>query len=214
VEVDSGHHRSGVAPADAGAVAIAAERAGLRVMGVFTFPGHAYAPDAGVSAARDEATAITQAALSLEHHGIEPLVRSGASTPSRAATDGTVLTEARPGVYVFNDAQQVELGSCDFADVALIARATVVSRRGRDVILDAGSKVLGADRAAWASGYGRILGQPDARVTALSEHHATVRIPETDDLPELGDELRVVPNHVCNTVNLADELVVVQGGEV
>src|SRR5690242_989847 len=44
VEVDSGHHRSGVQPEEAGAVASAAERAGLEVRGVFTFPGHGYAP--------------------------------------------------------------------------------------------------------------------------------------------------------------------------
>src|SRR5690606_30298840 len=46
VEVDSGHHRSGVAPQNAGDVASAAERAGLRVVGVFTFPGHGYSPEA------------------------------------------------------------------------------------------------------------------------------------------------------------------------
>ena len=46
VEVDSGHHRSGVAPEEAGDVAEAAERAGLVVDGVFTFPGHSYSPGA------------------------------------------------------------------------------------------------------------------------------------------------------------------------
>lgn len=214
VEVDSGHHRSGVAPADAGVVAVAAARAGLRVVGVFTFPGHAYAPDARESAARDEALALARASESLEAQAIDPVVRSGGSTPSRGAIDASVLTESRPGVYVFNDAQQLELGSCAFADIALTARATVVSRRGRDVIVDAGSKVLGADRAAWASGFGRVLGMPDARITALSEHHATVRIADGDVPPQLGSELSIVPNHVCNAVNLADELVVVRDGTV
>ena len=33
VEVDSGHHRTGVVPEEAGAVAAAAERAGLDVLG-------------------------------------------------------------------------------------------------------------------------------------------------------------------------------------
>lgn len=214
VEVDSGHHRSGVDPAEAGVTAAAAARAGLRVVGVFTFPGHSYAPDSRERAARDEAVAITRAAESLERHGIEARVCSGASTPSRTATDAAVLTEARPGVYVFNDAQQLELGSCGFDDIALTARATVVSRRGRDVIVDAGSKVLGADRAGWATGFGRVLGMPGARITALSEHHATVRIHDPDPVPALGDELRLVPNHVCNAVNLADELVIVRGDAV
>jgi D-serine deaminase-like pyridoxal phosphate-dependent protein len=44
VEVDCGLRHSGAAPADAGRVAAAAARAGLAVDGVFTFPGHSYAP--------------------------------------------------------------------------------------------------------------------------------------------------------------------------
>ena len=61
VEVDSGQHRTGCQPAEAGAVAAAAARAGGRVRGVFTFPGHSYAPDALTSAADDEARALAAA---------------------------------------------------------------------------------------------------------------------------------------------------------
>lgn len=87
----------------------------------------------------------------------------------------------------------------------------MVSARDDTVVLDAGSKVLGADRAPWATGYGRILGAPDARIVALSEHHATVLWPDDSDRPTLGTRLRVIPNHVCSTVNLADDLTVVAG---
>ena len=78
VEVDSGHHRSGVRPSDAGALAGGAEQS-----------------------ARDEASAIVEAAESLSRNGIEPTVCSGGSTPSRASADSSVLTELRPGVYVY-----------------------------------------------------------------------------------------------------------------
>lgn len=214
VEVDSGHHRSGVPPFEAGAVAVAAERAGLRVGGVFTFPGHSYAPGKGMSAAHDEAVAIGEAAESLAKNVIDAPIRSGGSTPSWSSFDGSALTEGRPGVYVFNDAQQVELDNCDFSDVALTVETTVVSRHGRDVVVDAGSKALGADRAAWATGYGRLAGIPDARITTISEHHATIRLPNEVSIPELGSMLHLIPNHVCNTVNLADEVFVVRGGSI
>jgi D-serine deaminase-like pyridoxal phosphate-dependent protein len=117
-------------------------------------------------------------------------------------------------VYVFSDAQQLELGTCPARDVALTAASTVVSRSGRRVVLDAGSKVLGADRPGWASGYGRLPDHLGARVTALSEHHATVEFPPDVALPALGSVVRVMPNHVCSAVNLADELVVLSGGAV
>ena len=61
VEVDSGQHRSGVSPDLAGAVAVEAARAGLLVRGVFTFPGHSYAPGAGADAARQEAASLREA---------------------------------------------------------------------------------------------------------------------------------------------------------
>lgn len=214
VEVDSGHHRSGVHPADAGEVALAAERSGLSVAGVFTFPGHGYALGGRRQAAQDEADAISIASFVIERAGIEVTVRSGGSTPTSADADQTALTELRPGVYVFNDAQQVELGSCSWEDVALTAHATVVSRRGQDVIVDAGSKVLGADQPTWATGGGRLPEFPDARVVALSEHHATIRFPDGVPTPERGSALRVAPNHVCAAVNLANELLVVQNDEV
>jgi D-serine deaminase-like pyridoxal phosphate-dependent protein len=51
-------------------------------------------------------------------------------------------------------------------------------------------------------------------VTALSEHHATVTFPDDATLPELGSAVRVIPNHVCAAVNLADLLVVTAEGAV
>jgi D-serine deaminase-like pyridoxal phosphate-dependent protein len=210
VEVDSGHHRSGVAPRSVPEVAAAAERAGLTVRGIFTFPGHGYDPARRAEAAAEESGALRKAAQSLGFAGIV----SGGSTPTAALTDAAAVNEIRPGVYVFNDAQQVELGAYEAADVALTAVATVVSRSDGRMILDAGSKVLGADRQPWATGFGRLPAMPDARVTALSEHHATVVLPPGIPAPSVGSRVTVMPNHVCTAVNLADELVVTQAGSI
>nr|WP_218849337.1 alanine racemase [Nocardioides perillae] len=207
VEVDAGHHRTGAAPADAGAVARAADAAGLVVEGLFTFPGHAYAAGAGGAARDDEARALAVAAAATRAVGLEPAVLSGGSTPtlgSELDRPGE-LTELRPGVYALGDAQQWELGHQPPHDVALWCVATVVSHAGGRAVLDAGSKVLGADRAAYSSGWGRLLDHHEARVVALSEHHATVDL-AGHGLPPLGSRVRVVPNHACVAVNLADVL--------
>lgn len=207
VEVDSGHHRSGVVPDDAGRLAARLAERGHRVRGAFTFPGHSYAPEAAAPAARDEADALIAAGSAFVRAGVGAPELSGGSTPSLAHADPR-LSEYRPGVYVFNDAQQWELGGCVAEQIALTCHARVVSRSGGRAVLDAGSKVLGADRAPYASGYGRLLDDPDARIVQLSEHHAVVAAPR---LPRLGSVVRVVPNHVCNAVNLNAELVVVDG---
>jgi D-serine deaminase-like pyridoxal phosphate-dependent protein len=214
IEVDSGHHRTGVAPERAGEVAAAAQRYGLDVAGVFTFPGHSYGPRRRKQAALDEARALQEADARLRQAGVGEALRSGGSTPTAALVIEGALNEMRPGVYVFNDAQQVELGAADWDAVALTAAATVVSRHGRDLVLDSGSKVLGADRPTWASGSGRLPDYPHARISALSEHHATVSFAEDAPLPELGSLVRVAPNHVCAAVNLADVLVITAAGAV
>jgi D-serine deaminase-like pyridoxal phosphate-dependent protein len=213
VEVDSGHHRSGCAPGEAGTVAATARHAGLDVTGVFTFPGHSYSPAAPAPAAAEEADTLARAAASLREAGVEPTVVSGGSTPTVAHTRTAEMTELRPGVYVFGDAQQWELGTTGPERIALTAWSTVVSHAGGRVVLDAGSKVIGADRPAWATGHGRLLDHPGARVVLLSEHHAVAEW-DGGPLPELGSRVRVVPNHVCNAVNLVDELVAVRDGAV
>lgn len=212
IEVDSGHHRTGAEPADAGQVAAAAADAGLEVVGVFTFPGHGYGPGNREAAAAEEAAALGAAARSLRVVGIEPTVVSGGSTPTVGYADAGVLTEVRPGVYPFGDAQQVELGTTSLDRVALTAVSTVVHAEGSRIVLDAGSKILGADRAPWATGHGRLPEHPEARVVQLSEHHAVADLGTLDGrAPRSGDVVRVIPNHVCTAVNLVDRLYVDDG---
>ncbi len=213
LEVDCGQHRSGIPPEEAGRLADEIAHTGLTVHGLFTFPGHSYDPAGRQRAADDEAAALGTAAAAMRSLGIEPRVVSGGSTPSADLVTAGSMTELRPGVYVFNDAQQWELGVCSPDDIALSCLATVVSHASGNVVLDSGSKALGADRAGWATGYGRLLDHPDARIGLLSEHHAVVQWDDSP-LPRIGSRLRVVPNHVCNAVNLADELHVVRAGEL
>ncbi|WP_314326228.1 D-TA family PLP-dependent enzyme [Paenarthrobacter ilicis] len=220
LELDSGHHRSGIAPDAAVDVARSATRAALRVTGVFTFPGHSYAPGMALKAADEERLALGRAADLLTAAGFHITHLSGGSTPTATLTSTSGATEVRPGVYVLGDAQQLELARCTAEDIALTIAATVVSRHEgtelipRRIILDSGSKILGGDRPTWTTGFGRLLDHPEARITALSEHHATVVWPEGAPLPALGDRLRVVPNHVCVAMNLVDEVTVVSDGAI
>lgn len=215
VEVDCGTRRTGVPPADAGRIAGAAVDAGLDVAGVFTFPGHGYGHDAGAAerAARDEERALAEAATSLGELGLEARVLSGGSTPTAGHWRPGPVNEIRPGVYVFNDAQQLAIGTCTADDLALSAASTVISVPAPNrFVLDAGSKVLGPDRSPWVTGHGYLPAYPDATITALWEHHAVVQLPEGVSGPGLGEVVSVVPNHVCTPVNLADELVIAREG--
>jgi D-serine deaminase-like pyridoxal phosphate-dependent protein len=217
VEVDCGLRRSGVAPSQAGELGRAVADSGLELRGVFTFPGHGYGPGRAPAAIDDEQRALGTAREAVVAAGLPCPVTSGGSTPTAAGTTGPVPSELRPGVYVFNDAQQVAMGVCAPDDVALAAVATVVSvpEPGR-IVLDAGSKVLGPDRPAWMDGHGLLPDHRGAVVTGLWEHHAVVDTTSVDpgNRPKLGDRVVVVPNHVCIAVNLCPVLLVAEAGRV
>ncbi|MBS1860350.1 MAG: alanine racemase [Actinobacteria bacterium] len=215
IEVDCGHHRSGVQPERAGDLAVAAAGQGLEVAGVFTYPGHAYAsPAAPPRAAADQAAALRAAVASLAAAGHDSPVVSGGSTPTAPhPADG--LTELRPGTYVFHDLQQVALGAASNADVALAVAATVVSTAvPGQLVLDAGAKALGRDRPEWLPGHGLLARYPELRVTRVFDYHAVVPVPEGAPAPSLGDVVAVIPNHVCTVAHLADQLILVEAGKV
>jgi D-serine deaminase-like pyridoxal phosphate-dependent protein len=219
IELNSGHDRSGVFPDQVVPIAQAIRQRSMTLRGVFTIPGHSYAPGAHTTAADNEARTLRAAQRVLHEAGFRLEVLSGGSSPTATATPADGATEIRPGVYVFGDAQQLELGRIGWEDIALHVVATVVAQHPAHgtaparIIVDAGSKILAADRAPWATGHGRVMGHPDARITALSEHHGTI-IWDSDDLPAMGTQLRLVPNHVCVAVNLADEVYVVENDQL
>jgi D-serine deaminase-like pyridoxal phosphate-dependent protein len=58
-----------------------------------------------------------------------------------------------------------------------------------------------------------VVEAPASRLVRLDEEHGYVELAAGEDL-ELGQQVRVVPNHVCVAVNLAGELVALRGGEL
>ncbi len=213
LELDCGQHRTGVPPEQVAVLAEQCLRLGLQVLGAFTHPGHAYAaPDAPRAAAQDERDALARARDALVPLLGPDVVLSGGSTPTAAQPLDGVLTEVRPGTYVFGDAQQMVLTGLPLEQVALLVAARVVSRpRPGEAVLDAGSKTLSADRPAWLEGHGYLVDAPVAVVRTLTEEHAVVT--GAPDTWAVGAVVAVVPNHVCTAVNLARRLVVASAGQ-
>ena len=210
LEIDCGLERCGVRPGDAIPLARAiAELSNLRLTGMFTHAGHAYAAG-GQDEIRDiaaaEAASVIDAATAARRAGIPIATVSAGSTPTaKFLGGGDGLTEIRPGTYAFYDALQVALGTVLPEACALTVAATVVSRPAPDrAVIDAGSKTFGLDKGAHSStllgDYGRLVGSEGA-VVRLSEEHGVLRIPARSPL-RVGDRVRVVPNHVCSTTNL------------
>jgi len=116
------------------------------------------------------------------------LVRVGVDSREGVQAAGRDLTAVDGTV-------QLELGRCHVSDIALTALATVISRRANHIVVDAGGKVLGTDRPAWTSGFGRVLDHLD-RIAALSGHHAIVEFPASGRRPALLERANHSPSRL------------------
>lgn len=217
IEIDSGGRRSGVAPTRAGAVARTATELGLEVIGVFTHGGHGYAgPEARGDAADDEVRSLGEAAASLRAAGIDPRVVSAGSTPTAVGSARGVVTEERPGTYVFGDRQQVALGSISADAVAAVVVTRVVSVNDAELrfVVDAGAKILGKDVASYMRGHGEIPDLGGAVLARVADYHGIVDVADGAPMPEVGQVVAVVPNHICPVVNYVDAVLVAKDGEL
>jgi D-serine deaminase-like pyridoxal phosphate-dependent protein len=206
VDCDTGLGRTGVRDPESAADLAAALRQhdGLRFDGFLTHPA--------LAGARDFLAAAVAGA---QERGLDARTVSAGGTPSmwESGKLSPTVTEYRVGTYVFHDRSTVAAGAATLDDVALTVHATVVSRPARDrAILDAGSKSLTSDPGPDA-GFGFVLEAPHSTVPKLDEEHAYVALADVDEL-DLGQRVRIVPNHACVAVNLFDELAVTRDGRL
>lgn len=220
LEVDVGMHRVGTATS-AEVVALAREAASLASIeyrGMLYYPGHVRMP----AAEQDQAIAALSATVgglvaALADAGLPPSVVSGGSTPTFWRSHEVAgTTEVRPGTNVFNDRTTAHIGACAWNDVAYSVLATVVSTSvPGQAVIDAGSKALGREELpGGGGGLGALLDRPEVRVARTSEEHGIIDLANTDWRPRVGDRVRVVPNHVCLSVDLSETLWGVLGDQV
>ena len=69
-------------------------------------------------------------------------------------------------------------------------------------------------RGVEGEGWGALLERPEVLVTRMSEEHGILDLSGSAWRPEVGEMVRVVPNHVCIVVHLNDVVYGVRGGRV
>ncbi len=150
----------------------------------------------------------------LENNGISVETVSSGGTKDLFLDEGlNGITEYRAGNYIFNDRLSLQNGSCSLENCAARVLTTVVSKPARSrVILDAGSKSLTSDLNG-LNGYG-IDPKSQARVSKLSEEHGQMEGKEIDTLPNIGDLVQILPNHICPVINLFDYIALKSKGNV
>jgi D-serine deaminase-like pyridoxal phosphate-dependent protein len=223
IEIDVGQRRTGVVePHEAVDLAQRIlDSPGLALRGVYTHEGHDYAArdDADLAVIADQAQSqMLEAAQAIREATGEPCEVSMGSTPSLFARKFHAgIDELRPGTAVFNDGSHANfLGHTDWCAATVLA--TVVNLPAPDrVVVDAGAKALTSDRRGPSilenSGFGMVVGQPEATIVSLSDEHGVLSVPDAGAYT-IGQVLQIIPNHICPCVNLYDHTFVARNGIV
>lgn len=221
VEADAGMGRVGVPPAELVDLAKAVSKLPrLKLRGFAFYPGHIKAlDDDGRAQIGKLSYLIDSLVKEFKAAGLPADIVSGGSTPTLYHSHEVAgLNEIRPGTYIFNDRNTVECGACMWDDCAATILVTVVSTpRPGHMVIDGGSKTFSSDRLATGGEptFGLIREVPGALFHKMNEEHGYVdlRRAERQDF-EVGERLRVIPNHICVAMNLHEQVYGIRGDSV
>lgn len=219
IEIDCDGHRSGILPGDADRLrAIAAALVdGGELRGVLTHAGGSYSARGNKlkDCADTERNAVIEAATILRKAGYTcPIVSMGSTPTAHNAVILDGVTEVRAGVFIFFDLVMAGIGICKVEDIAISVLATVIGHQREKgwILIDAGWMAMSQDRGTSKQevnqGYGLVCdvsGQPfDNLILAdANQEHGIITVRPGSDagLPalQIGDRVRILPNHACAT---------------
>jgi D-serine deaminase-like pyridoxal phosphate-dependent protein len=215
LDIDCGMHRTGIEPGSGAAqllYKLLSEQPALKPGGLHAYDGHIRDNDPVKRAEICAAAFAPVRALRQE------LLDAGLPTP-RIVTGGTptfpihaqnVDIECSPGTCVFWDAgYSAKCPEMDFLYAALVLTRVVSKPGGNRLCLDLGHKAIASENP-----HPRVvfLNLPDAKAISHSEEHLVIETERAGDM-QLGTCLYGVPWHVCPTVALHSEAVVVRSGQ-
>jgi len=212
LDVDCGMHRTGIEPSDAAELyRLLCSFPGLIPGGLHAYDGHIRSKDI------TERTSVCDTVFAPVRTLRDQLIRSGLPVP-KVVAGGTPTfpihashsdVECSPGTLVFWDAgYDTSCPDMDFLNAALVLTRVVSKPGGNRLCLDLGHKAIAAENP-----HPRVLflNLPDAKAISHSEEHLVVETERASEI-ELGTCLYGVPWHVCPTVALHAEAVIVRNG--
>ena len=211
VDVDVGQHRTGArTPGEAVELARhVAHTPGLRLRGVHGYEGHVSLEQdadrrrAGAATASDDRAAFVDA-IRADGHPVEIVSAGGTGMWDSTGRDPRV-SELHPGSYVFMDAAHWR--QVPDPEASLHVLATVLTRKGQTVVLDAGRKTLGT-----IDPIPPVIRDVPGPVRMFHEEHLGI---ETDaEAPRPGAIVEIVPSYAPAAVTLHEVYHLVEQGRV
>ena len=220
VDINPGMNRTGVPLEDYESINAVAEAAGERFRGLHFYDGHIHANNAAERRAASQAlyaqVCTTIHMLASDGLACDELVTSGTPTFRYALDypafadgcigDSNVIHRVSPGTVVFHDFQyDALLEDLELQPAAMLLSRVISHPQAGLVTCDAGSKSVAADAGHPVA---FVLGHPELVAQPPSEEHLPLQC-MSGEKPKRGEALLLIPRHVCPTVNLAEQALLV-----
>ncbi len=201
-------------------------------VGIMSYGGASYGktPEGAAELTTTHLAALRDTASRLEAAGVPCEMISFGSSPAvlhSKSMEG--VTEARCGIYTFQDLFQAGIGACAVDDIAVSVLTSVIARQPQHnrFVIDAGGMGLSKDRSTMGhpfdAQYGlvcdSVTGKPigDLAVTTVSQEIGLVTSLSGKEVDlsafEVGSTVRVLPNHADMTAAAYEDYFVVDGDD-
>ncbi|MGI8905481.1 MAG: D-TA family PLP-dependent enzyme [Candidatus Sumerlaeaceae bacterium] len=213
LDLDCGQHRSGVEPGEHALqlVRMLAQSPALKAAGLHAYDGHIHHTDLAARTAECEAAFLPVQKLreTLQAAGLHvPTIVAG-GTPTFAIHAARNDVECSPGTCVLWDhSYGSTLPDLDFLHAAVVLTRVVSKPASNRLCLDLGHKAIASENP-----HPRVYfpALPDARFVGHSEEHMVLETPRAGEF-RVGDAFYGIPWHICPTVALHSEAVVIRDG--
>jgi D-serine deaminase-like pyridoxal phosphate-dependent protein len=225
IDVNPGMNRTGIDQGNVKGVLHLAQQiiqSGLRFRGLHYYDGQHSQKDLQERNHAAEAgyrqLMVLVGALRSQHIPVPEIVTSGTPTFVTAIAfpafeDPASLHRVSPGTLVYNDLTSLtQLPERSGYQAAAMVATTVISHPAPGLITcDAGHKTVSVDAGM---PHCAVVGHPDLEPLKPSEEHLPIRVKPGAYRPGIGEVLRLIPRHVCPTVNNFDHALLVRHGRI
>ena len=212
IDVNPGMDRTGIEQARVDEIiqiARTVEANGLEFRGLHYYDGHIAAD---VMAEREQLAhagyaRLMEIAAQVNRAGfrIEEVITSGTPAFPCAASfepfrSAAFVHRVSPGTVVYSDATSVKqmLPDSGYQPAAIVVATVVSHPKANMLTCDAGHKAVSADAGIPTC---EVIGHDDLTPKKPSEEHLPMEVRGDSPRPMIGEELYLVPRHVCPTVN-------------
>ncbi|MHA1292061.1 MAG: DSD1 family PLP-dependent enzyme [Promethearchaeota archaeon] len=212
IDLNVGMGRTGVSPGEPALklAKVIKNSQGLKLIGLQAYEGH-LTPMMNFEQRKVQTEECMRMAVEtkdlLNKNGfsINYITASGSGTYMFSAKyDG--ITEIQPGTYVFSDEHLYRITK-DF-EIATTVLGTICNQTGtKKFTIDVGSKAI-------AIGDGKPIFKnfPRFKIRVITEEHTQLKA--LGAIIELGQQIELIPAHICPTVNLYDYFTVIRNNKV